>query len=188
MTISPSTVQHGDAGVDTAITKALGGACESGQVTCNDAGSSLVQSTKIYNGPRQDPLSGQLTFAHQGIFHEGMGNNYVTALANVAKAVQQCKQQTLVDEGETRSGEDGTHTETFCSGPADIAIVRFNSTTNGQIDSLYYSVVLKEQSSTASTWCNIAGVLSAVAGAFDGALSSIFGVAALGYTGLTSKE
>lgn len=181
--MSPNTVDYGSVGPGDAITQTLGAACESDQVTCDNASPSLTLATTIYQDKIQDPLPANLVFSPQGTYHQGMGANYVQALANIAAAVKQCQSQSWVDEGETRSGEDGSHTETFCNGPQDIAIVRFNASTNGQIDSLYYSVVLDIKPANAFTWCNIAGVLGAVAGAFSGGLSAVFGIASLGCVG-----
>lgn len=140
--MSQNSVDYGSIGPADAITKSLGAACEQDQVTCDNASPALTLSTTVYQDKTQDPLPANLVFSPQGTFHQGMGANYVQALANVAAAVKQCQSQSWVDAGQTRSGEDGSHTETFCNGPQDIGIVRFNSSTNGQIDSLYYSVVL----------------------------------------------
>ena len=185
VSMSPHKVNYGSAGVGAAIQSALGAACEQQQVTCDDADPSLIVSTQTWPPSSGElPNDGQLTFVPQGTFHEGMGANYVQALVNLGNSLASCQSEHWVNVGEVRSGQDGDHTANFCTGPEDIAVVRFNASSNGQIDSLYFSVTLKQESATAFTWCNIAGYASTIAGVFSGPLGAVFGIASTTCTGL----
>lgn len=112
--------------------------------------------------------------------YSDVGPLYVQALAGVAAAAKQCQTETWINEGETRSGEDGTNTATFCSLSQEILIQRLD-TTGAPVDQMSFSVTMELEPAIAFNWCDITGILGAIAGVFSGgaALAAAFGVGSL---------
>lgn len=100
------------------------------------------------------------------------------ALAGVAGSAKSCESKSWVNEGQTRSGEDGTHTATFCGLSQEIVISRFNVLTGAPVDSMSFSVTMKLEPFISFSWCDITGILGAIAGVFSGGatLAAAFGV------------
>ena len=96
--------------------------------------------------------------------HRDVGPLFVQALAGVAQAAKSCQVQAWVNEGETRSGEDGTNTATFCGLSQEILIQRLSKLTDATVDQMSFSVTMELEPAIVFSWCDITGILGAVAG------------------------
>lgn len=110
--------------------------------------------------------------------HRDVGPLYVQALASIAAAAKSCQVESWV---QTRSGEDGSHSATFCGLSQEILVQRLSNPSGAPVDQMSFSVTMQLEPSISFSWCDLPGILGAIAGVFTGgaALAAAFGVDAL---------
>ena len=113
--------------------------------------------------------------------HRDVGPLYVQALASIAAAAKSCQVESWVNEGQTHSGEDGSHSATFCGLSQEILVQRLSNPSGAPVDQMSFSVTMQLEPSISFSWCDLPGILGAIAGVFTGgvALAAAFGVGAL---------
>ena len=177
VTFQPSIIKYGNF-APSDMFQLMMQYCTEGDGFCDDTMSGQVtHSTQIWTASNAQPLDATLTLYWSSEYQIGMGGPMVNALAGAADKAKQCQTRSWLDRGATRSGLDGSGTDTFCQSTPEVQIVK--STPGGPTSTMKGWVEMSIDPGQTFDWCSIADLGSAIAGMFgDGAIAAGgFGIA-----------